>query len=90
MDTLIERLIANYVSKLKKQDIVQFALKNDINLKEEEVTIVYDIIQKYWKEIIFENHETILQKIKGKINNCTYQKIEELIILYKEKYHSYL
>ncbi len=87
---MIERLIANYVSKLKKQDVIQFALKNDINLKDDEVNIVYGTIQKYWKEIIFEDHERILQKIKGKMNNNTYQKIEELIILYKEKYHSYL
>ncbi len=87
---MIERLIANYVSKLKEQDVIQFALKNDINLKDDEVRIVYGTIQKYWREIIFGNHERILQKIKGKINNGTYQKIEELIILYKEKYHSYL
>lgn len=87
---MIEKIIANYVHKLTKQDITNFALENQIVLTNEETILIYNTIQNHWKELIFQDHNTILNQIKSKINLNTYKKMEELIILYKRKYKNYL
>lgn len=87
---MIKRLITNYVQQLQEQDVIKFSLEHNVKLSNEEVKIIYDIIKQDWEKIVFENHESVLRKIKGKIDSNTYKKIEELIVLYKHKYQHYL
>lgn len=87
---MVEKLIARYVSKLQKQDVINFALKNSISLTENEIDLIYLNIKSNWHELIFGDYKTILEKYKDQINQNTYQKIEEFIILYKDKYQNYL
>lgn len=87
---MIEKLIEKYISKLEKKDIINFALENNIKLSDNEVAVIYNTIQLHWKELVFGNHEIVLKKIKDQMDSNTYKKIEELIILYKNKYQNYL
>lgn len=87
---MIEKFLANYIAKLQKQDIVNFALKNCITLTKQETDLIYASIKSDWRELIFGNYKTILERNKDKIDSNTYHKIEELILLYKNKYKSYL
>ena len=87
---MIEKIIEKYVSKLEKKDIINFATENCIKLNDNEVNLLYDNIKLHWRELIFKDHKVILEKLNNKIDSNTYKKIEELIILYKDRYKNYL
>lgn len=87
---MIKNLILKHVQNLKIEDIYDFASKNGISLTSNEADIIYTYIKKYWKELIFDNHNIILNKVKDSLEPSTYNKINELIIFYKNKYKNYL
>jgi len=85
-----EFLIKNYISRLTTTEIDEFAKKHGIELKESELILIKQIIQKDWRTIIYGNPKPILDNIKTKLNNLQYQKIENLYIEFKQKYENYL
>lgn len=85
-----EFLIKNYISRLTTNEIDEFAKKHGIELKENELILIKQIIQKDWRTIIYGNPKPILDNIKTKLNNLQYQKIENLYIEFKQKYENYL
>ena len=87
---MFKKLIEKKIKNLTKKDIIDFAYKNNICLTSNETNIIYDYIKSDWKTIIYSNHYLVLEKVKNNINPITYKKIEELIILYKQKYKNYL
>ncbi len=87
---MINKLIEKHIEKLTINDIYDFALKNQIYLKDSEANIIYSHIKTYWKELIFGDYNLILGKVKDSLEPTTYNKIIELIILYKNKYKHYL
>lgn len=87
---MIKNLIQKHIQKLTIQDIYNFACKNGVYLKEHEVNFIYNQIKENWEELIFFNHMPILTKSKDFLEKETYEKALELIILFKNKYKSYL
>lgn len=87
---MIKNLINKYIEKLTINDIYEFASKNDIMLKECEANIIYSYTKKYWEEVIFFDHNPILNKVKDSLEPTTYNKLNELINFYKDKYKNYL
>jgi hypothetical protein len=85
-----EFLIKNYISKITKEDINKFAKKHNIELTNEELKLVEQYIKNDWKTIIYGNPKPILDSLKEKLNQETYQKIENLYIEFKDKYKHYL
>lgn len=86
---MIEKFIINYIEKIKKEDIIDFGLKYNINLNNTETNFIYENIKKNWRELVYGNPTTIFNELK-KISPSNYQKIEELYIEFKNKYKSYL
>lgn len=86
---MIEKFIINYIEKMKKEDIIDFGLKYNINLNNTETDFIYENIKKNWRELVYGNPTPIFNKLK-KISPSNYQKIEELYIEFKNKYKSYL
>lgn len=85
-----EKIIQKYVDMLTKEDIVKFAsFKNEI-LTNNEVDFLYNIIKKEWKTIIFGDYRIILNQYKNNLSVDKWNKIENLIIEYKEKYKNFL
>ncbi len=81
--------IINYSSKITKENIKDFALKNNIILSEKESDIIFNSIHYDIKELL--NDPIIfLDKRKDKFENTTYLKIKDLIIFYINKYKNYL
>ena len=78
-------LITEYVNRLKKDDITNFALKQGIVLDNDELDIVYSYIKNNYKTIIYGNPRDILLEIKAKVKPLTYNKIEGLYIRFKDK-----
>ena len=78
-------LIEEYVNRMKKEDVNNFALKQGIILDKEELDIIYNYIKSNYKTIIYGNPKDILLEIKNKVKPLTYNKIENLYINFKDK-----
>ncbi len=87
---MIEKIIRKYVENLKIEDIYQFAEQNGVVLSNEEVHYLYDTIQTKWKNVVFGSPEAILKDAKLHLSEKTYQKAEELLYFYLDKYKRYL
>ena len=81
-----EKLINEYVNRMTIADVNNFAIKNGIILKEEEVNLIYNHIKTSWHTIVFGNPRGILDDLKKKLDNTSYQKIETLYIYFKNRY----
>ncbi len=81
-----ERLISEYVNRMTLEDVNNFALKNGINLKDNEIKLIYDHIKNNWHTIVFGNPRGILDDLKEKLDSTSYQKVESLYIYFKNRY----
>lgn len=82
-----EIFIKKYVDILTKEDILKFASLNDVKLSSNEVDIIYSVIKNEWKTIVFDDYKIILNKYKNNFSVEKLKKIEELILLYKNKFN---
>lgn len=82
-----EMFIKKYVDILTKEDILKFASLNDVELSSNEVDIIYSVIKNEWKTIVFDDYKIILNKYKKNFPVEKLKKIEELILLYKNKFN---
>lgn len=87
---MIEKLIIQYIDRMTLNDVDDFARKNGIVLTTEELDLVYYHVKNNWRTIVYGNPKPILEDLKTKVDNLTYQKIEALYIDFKNKYSSYL
>ena len=55
-------IISNYISKLDKNNITYFALKNDIRLNDNELDYVYKTIKNDYKILLSNNYESVDRK----------------------------
>jgi len=84
-----ERLINEYVNRMTLDDVNKFALQNGINLKDDELKIVYTYIKNDWRTICFGNPRGILDDLKSKIDINSYSKIESLYMFFKNRYSNF-
>ena len=76
-------LIYKYLDKLQKENINDYALKQNINLTDDELSLIYTYIKEYPDKII-DNPLDILLEIKNQITINTYNKLLELYNKYKK------
>jgi len=86
---MIKTFLNKYIKKLTKDDIYKFGLEQNVILNEIEIDIIYDEIKNNLDNILY-NTDSVLKKIKDKVEPTTYLKINELINFYKCKYSNYL
>ena len=87
---MIKKMIENYIYNMKNIDVKNFALKNDIILKDNELEYILNVIKKNYHILIYGNPELIFNDLKNKFPLETVNKIEKLYIEFKSKYSSYL
>ena len=75
-------MIINYINKITKDDIVNFGIKEGINLSNREIDIIYDYLKNKYQDII-NNPDNVLIEIKDKLSIKVYQKLLELYNKYK-------
>lgn len=78
-------LLLYYASKITKEDILNYAKKENINLTSEEVNIIYNAIKNDTNEIL-NNFDNYIIKYKNILRNEIYNKILEL----KEQYKNFI
>ena len=83
-------IIERYIQKLTKDDINSFAIKNNINLSEEELDFSYIFVKKNYKEVLGNPDLLILDRYKEKFSEENFNKIKKLFIAYRNKYQMFL
>lgn len=78
------------MSLLKKEDVQNFAIKNNVSLSEEELNFTYEFVKKNWRIILSNPNAFHLEKYKDRFTEENYQKINLLIKEYLKKYQSFL
>lgn len=83
-------IIDRYMSQLKKEDVQNFAIKNNVSLSEEELNFTYEFVKKNWRIILSNPNAFHLEKYKDRFTEENYWKIDSLIKEYLKKYQSFL
>jgi hypothetical protein len=83
-------LIENNINKLNINDIYNFAIKNNINLSNEEASFILKFIKNNWQEIFNNPNLDDLDKYKDNFNKDNFIKIKNLLIIYYNKYNKLL
>lgn len=78
-------LIANYIKRLTKQDIINFSINQNIYLSDQEIDTIYFYIKNKYREFLNGNHESLLLEIKPQVSPATFSKILEYYESYKSK-----
>ena len=79
-------LVKRYMDNLTKEQVNDFALKNQVYLSEEELSFTYTFVKKNW-EMIFRNPNLLqLERYKEHFSEENFKKIQKLIVLYYQKY----
>lgn len=87
---MFKALIQKQVSKLTKQDILDFSIQNGITLTSSELDFLFHEIKTNYEVWLYQDTKDSLLKIKDKVEYTTYLKLQELIPYYKAKYKNYL
>ena len=82
-------LIGQYVNKLTINNINDFALKNNINLNENELNILLNVAKNHYREVLNGNDLEVINYLKDNLSKDNYDKIISLYNKYKNKYQGY-
>ena len=88
-DTMFH-MIERYMSLLKKEDVQNFAVKNNVSLNEEELEFTYAFVKKNWQVMLSNPNSFHFEKYKNRFTEENYQKIDRLIKEYLKKYQHFL
>ena len=78
-------VLKNYVDRLKKEDIVNFAIKKNIFLDKNELEVVYHNIKTRFKDI-YDDGLKVIEENKNSLKETTYRKLKELYENTKRNY----
>lgn len=76
-------IIEPYINNITKSDINSFAVKNNINLSNNELEFIYNFIKTRYKEVLSNPNNFSLTKYKNNFSNENFVKINGLINHYK-------
>lgn len=76
-------IIEPYINNITKSDINSFAVKNNINLSNNELEFIYNFIKTKYKEVLSNPNNFSLTKYKNNFSNENFVKINGLINHYK-------
>ena len=76
-------LIEPYIKNISKNDINNFALKNNINLNNIELDFIYNFIKSRYKDILNNPSNFNLVKYKQNFSNENFIKINAIVNRYK-------
>ena len=77
-------IIYKYMEKITRDDIKKYAIREETNLSNNELDLIYAYIKKYPKRILNEPME-VIDEIKDDLSKDVYNKLLELYQKYKNK-----
>lgn len=82
---MYDYLISEYIKKMTIQDVINYSIKKEIKLTDNEASIIYQYLKKYWEVFYKGNPTKLLEELSTKINPYTFAKIKEIYIEFKNK-----
>ena len=82
---MLDSMIEAAVIDLDHETIKNFALKEGITLKKDEIDIIYYYIKNHWKVFLNGNPDNYLNDLKEKLRPEVYMKLESLYLNAKKK-----
>lgn len=79
-----KELLKNYISKLTKQDIINYLSKECIPASNEEIAMIYNAIKNDYEEILETNFMNYISNYKLNFNPDLYRTIIEKYNQYKK------
>lgn len=79
-----KELLKNYISRLTKQDIINYLSKECIPASNEEIDIIYNAIKNDYEEILETNFMNYISNYKLNFNPDLYRTIIEKYNQYKK------
>ena len=79
---MIKLIIYQYINRLRKVDIVNYCNIHGINVNNDDLDIVYGYVKNDYKRF-FDNPNVVLNEVKSKVSNYTYNEIMKLYEKYK-------
>ena len=83
-------IIERYINKMSKDQINDFAKKNEIYLSGLELDFLYVFIKKNYKEVLSNPALLNIDRYKNKFSDENFVKIKKLYNEYLTKYRNYL
>lgn len=83
-------IIERYMNKLTKDDVNNFARKNNVFLNEEELDFTYAFVKKNWQTVIANPNTLNLDRYQDKFTEENLVKIKKLFKEYSIRYKNYL
>lgn len=78
-------IIMEYIKKLNRNDIINFANKQGISLDSDEVETIYHYIKHEYNRII-NNDESVLEEAREKLNSKAYNYIKDMYYKYRNMF----
>lgn len=75
-------IIYKYIDRIRKIDIMNYGIKEGIELNDEEINLIYFYIKNRYMDF-FNNPDDIFKEIEGNVRDNVYSKIIELYNKYK-------
>lgn len=75
-------IIYKYIDRIRKIDIMNYGIKEGIELNDEEINLIYFYIKNRYMDF-FNNSDDIFREIEGNVRDNVYSKIIELYNKYK-------
>lgn len=75
-------IIYKYIDRIRKIDIMNYGIKEGIELNDEEINLIYFYIKNRYMDF-FNNPDDIFREIEGNVRDNVYRKIIELYNKYK-------
>ena len=83
-------LIREYVNRLRKEDVNNYALKQNIVLDNSEIDFIYSYIKNNYRKILSRDISLSLEEVKPNLKDSTYNKLVILIYNNRDKINSFI
>ena len=83
-------IIENFIKKLKREDVNNFALSKNIFLTEDELNFTYDFIKKNYKNFFGNPRLFDIERYQNNYTKENFSKITKVYQEYMQKYANYL
>lgn len=83
-------IINRFIDKMSTNDIKDFALKNNINLSDDETKFIYMFLKKNWQELLGNPNSLIMDHYRNEFSDENFNKINNLVEYYRGQYSGYL
>lgn len=77
-------IVYQYINKLRREDIVNFCNIKGFMVSDKEIDTIYNYIKNDYKRF-FDNPDSVLNEVKNKVSDKTFNEILILYDKYKNK-----